>query len=149
MELVARIQSVIRRFRLARPQPHGTILRVGDAELSLNTLRYSSRVTPSVELTPTELRILECLMREAERIVSREKLMDEIWGLDGVDDTNRVDVYMRRLRRKIERDPTNPEYLLTLRGSGYVFRAVAEQPATGMISARSIPLPMPSPVAAL
>jgi two-component system, OmpR family, response regulator RegX3 len=76
-------------------------------------------------LTPTELRMLECLMRNQGITIGRETLIDRTWGYDFFGDTNRVDVYIRRVRKKVERDPERPEYIHTVRGLGYVFRPPA------------------------
>jgi two-component system response regulator RegX3 len=122
LELVARAQVVIRRFQQSQQQLLGTLLRVDDAELSIGELSYRSRTVPMTVLTPTEMRILECLMRNSRIVISRDMLNERIWGYDFIGDTNRVDVYIRRVRRKIELDPTRPTYLHTIRGLGYVFR---------------------------
>lgn len=122
LELVARAQSVIRRFQYGEQQSLGTLLRVDDAELSIGELSYRSSSITGAMLTPTEMRILECLMRNTRIVISRDTLIERIWGFDFIGDTNRVDVYIRRVRRKIEVDPTNPRYLHTVRGLGYVFR---------------------------
>ncbi|HEX5163804.1 MAG TPA: response regulator transcription factor [Thermomicrobiales bacterium] len=122
LELVARIQAIIRRSNRADAQALGTVVHVEDAVLSLGELTYASKVVPPTILTPTEMRILECLMRNSRIVISRETLIERVWGFDFYGDTNRVDVYIRRVRRKIEVDPTMPEYLHTVRGIGYVFR---------------------------
>ncbi len=122
MELVARVESAARRFRQADHQSLGSVLKVGDAELSIGELTFRVDGHRPVSLTPTEMRLLECLMRNASITVSRDTLIDRAWhhGFDG--DTNRVDVYIGRLRKKIERNPGRPEYIQTARGVGYVFR---------------------------
>jgi DNA-binding response OmpR family regulator len=122
LELVARVNSVIRRFKSADRQSLGTLLRVDDAELSIGELTYRSDAVPPTLLTPTEMQLLECLMRNRHIVIGRETLIERVWGFDFIGDTNRVDVYVRRVRRKIEQDPTDPEYLHTVRGVGYVFR---------------------------
>jgi DNA-binding response OmpR family regulator len=122
LELVARVQAIIRRSKRADAQALGTVVNVEDAELSLGELTYASKVVPPTILTPVEMRILECLMRNSRIVISRETLIERVWGFDFYGDTNRVDVYIRRVRRKIETDPTMPEYLHTVRGIGYVFR---------------------------
>lgn len=122
LELLARVESVIRRFQRADRQSLGSILRVEDAELSIGELTYSSDAIDPIMLTPTEMRILECLMRNSWIVITRDTLIERVWGFDFVGDTNRVDVYIRRVRRKIEPDPTRPRYLHTVRGIGYVFR---------------------------
>lgn len=122
LELIARVESVIRRYKPIGDQSLGTILRVEDAELSIGELTYTSDDIEPVVLTPTEMRILEFFMRNARIVISRERLIERIWDYDLEGDTNRVDVYIRRARKKIEKDPTNPKYLHTVRGVGYVFR---------------------------
>jgi DNA-binding response OmpR family regulator len=77
---------------------------------------------------PTEMRFLECLMRNRGIVISRDTLIERVWGDDFIGDTNRVDVYIRRVRRKIEQNPAAPEYLHTVRGIGYVFRVQQNEP---------------------
>jgi two-component system, OmpR family, response regulator RegX3 len=137
LELLARVESVIRRVKRSDQQSMGTVLRVDDAELSIGELTYKSDVVGTVSLTPTEMRILECLMRNSWIVISRETLIDRVWGYDFIGDTNRVDVYIRRVRRKIELDPTNPCYLRTVRGIGYVFRVDRPTPVTAGRSSRN------------
>lgn len=122
-ELAARADSVVRRYHSADQQALGTVVVVGDSELSMSTFTYSSAIVPPVVLAPTEVRLLECLMRNSGVVLSRGTLIDRTWGYDFVGDTNRVDVYIRRLRNKIESNPAEPTYLQTVRGLGYVFRA--------------------------
>jgi two-component system, OmpR family, response regulator RegX3 len=131
LELVARLQSVLRRCHSADRQALGALIRVEDAELALGELTYTSAAVGATLLTPTELRILELLMRNSQIVIRRETIIERVWGYDFEGDDNRIDVYMRRLRRKIERDPTRPAYLHTVRGLGYVFRVQPErvQPA--------------------
>jgi DNA-binding response OmpR family regulator len=131
LELVARVHSVIRRFKRADQQSLGTVIRVDDAELSIGELTYSSDVVPPTLLTPTEMRLLECLMRNSRIVISRETLVERVWGFDFLGDTNRVDVYIRRVRRKIEQDPATPHYLHTVRGIGYVFRVESASESMG------------------
>jgi two-component system, OmpR family, response regulator RegX3 len=126
LELLARVQSVVRRFQRSDQQSLGSIVRVEDAELSIISLTYFSDIVDPVVLSPTEMKILECLMRNARIIISRETLIDRVWGLEFLGDMNRVDVYIRRIRRKIETDPTQPQYLHTVRGIGYVYRPQQE-----------------------
>jgi two-component system, OmpR family, response regulator RegX3 len=127
LELLARVENVIRRTSQVDQRPLGSVLQIGDAELSLSELTYRSDAVQPVLLTPTEMRILEILMRNNWKVISRETLIDRIWGIDFVGDTNRVDVYIRRVRRKIEPNPRQPRYLHTVRGVGYVFREESEE----------------------
>ncbi len=122
LELVARIQSVVRRFQNVDKMSLGTVLHVGDAVLAIGEMTYTSDVVEKTLLTPTEMRILECLMRNSDIVIRRETLIERVWGYEFVGDDNRVDVYIRRVRRKIERNPAQPQYLHTVRGTGYVYR---------------------------
>jgi two-component system, OmpR family, response regulator RegX3 len=141
LELVARLHSVIRRFHSADKQALGAVVRVEDAELSIGELAYVSEAVGATLLTPTEMRILELLMRNSQIVISRETIIERVWGYDFVGDDNRIDVYMRRLRRKIERDPARPAYLHTVRGLGYVFRVEPPRAAAanGVVRERNPP----------
>ncbi len=121
-ELVARIEVVARRCRRSVIETSPTVLRIGAAELVISELKFHNGDGREVLLTPTEMRLLECLMRNAETTVSREALIERTWGYDFVGDSNRVEVYVARLRKKIEHNPSEPRLLHTIRGLGYVFR---------------------------
>lgn len=120
--LIARLQALLRRCASSDAQPLGERIRVDDAELAVNELTFRSATTDTVALTPTELRLLECLMRNPEVVIGRETLIERVWGYDYEGDINRVDACVARLRRKIEAEPEQPRYLHTVRGFGYVFR---------------------------
>ncbi|HVB64028.1 MAG TPA: response regulator transcription factor [Nitrolancea sp.] len=121
-ELVARVEVVARRCTRHDRQPLATILKAGDAELQISELAFQVTGRPRVLLTPTEMRLLECLMRNVGITIGRERLIERTWGYDYLGDSNRVEVYVARLRKKIERNPSQPEYLVTIRGIGYAFR---------------------------
>jgi two-component system, OmpR family, response regulator RegX3 len=124
-ELVARVEAVSHRYQRTDYQALGSILKIGEAELAISELTFRVAGREPILLTPTELRLLECLMRNAGITMSRETLLERTWGYDLVDDSNRVEVYIRRLRKKIERNPDAPEYLQTVRGIGYIFRVLS------------------------
>jgi DNA-binding response OmpR family regulator len=88
--------------------------------LSVNQLRDQE-----VHLTPIEFQLLHYLMSRPGQSVSKETLFREVWGYDFAGGTNLVEVAVRRLREKIERDPSDPELIQTVRGSGYKFRTSA------------------------
>jgi two-component system, OmpR family, response regulator RegX3 len=121
-ELVARVHAVLRRYVANESASLELVVRVRDAELSIGTMTYRSAECDPVTLTPTEMQLLEILMRNQRMTISRERLTERVWGYDLLGDSNRVDVYVRRVRNKIEADPVNPQYLHTVRGVGYVFR---------------------------
>lgn len=122
MELLSRIQAVLRRHRRAERNVFGMVIKAGDAALDMQELRFLAPQLPPVVLTPTEMKILECLMRNANSVISRETLIERTWGYDFDGGGNRINVYIRRLRQKIELDPDEPVYIQTIRGLGYVFR---------------------------
>jgi two-component system response regulator RegX3 len=74
-----------------------------------------------VKLALKEFELLEMLLRNAGRVMTRGQLIDRIWGADYVGDTKTLDVHVKRLRSKLEPDPANPRYLITVRGLGYKF----------------------------
>lgn len=116
-ELVARVRTVLRSLR---EPPPPEVLKIGDLELdpSSMTVRVAGR---SVLTTVREFRLLEYLATHRTRVFTRDQLLDAVWK-ETVSVTPRsVDVYVRRLREKIERDPCNPQYLKTFRGVGYRF----------------------------
>jgi two-component system response regulator RegX3 len=113
-ELVARIRAVMRR---ARPAPEG-VLRVGPIVMDVE--RYAVTVNDRpVRLTPKEFELLEVLLRAAGRVLTRDQLMDLVWGSNYVGDTKTLDVHIKRLRAKLEPDPSDPRHVLTVRGVGY------------------------------
>jgi DNA-binding response OmpR family regulator len=129
------IEAISRRCRPLEQQALGTVLTVGEAELSLSDLLFRVGDQEPVPLTPTELRLLECLMRNQGIIISRQRLTERIWGQDSFGESNRIDVYVRRVRKKIERDPDHPAYFQTVRGLGYRFQAseAAAMPGRGRL----------------
>lgn len=121
-ELLARIHAVFRRYHRDERNVFGSVIKVGEACLDLGELQFSAPGRLPVLLTPTEMKILECLMRNANAVISRETLIERAWGNDYADFGNRVDVYIRRVRAKIEADPGDPAFIHTIRGTGYLFR---------------------------
>jgi DNA-binding response OmpR family regulator len=111
--LIARLRALARRGNAPRP----ALLRVDDLELDPTT-RRCRREGEDVSLTPREFALLEALMRRPGEVVSKQKLLDTVWGLDFSGDPNVVEVYMGYLRRKID-NPFGRRSLETLRGVGY------------------------------
>jgi DNA-binding response OmpR family regulator len=116
-ELVARVKAVMRRFE--RPLSQGP-LRVGDIEIDRTamTVKVDGDV---ITTTATEFRLLEYFARHVGRVFSRDQLLDSVWRDTSYVTPRSVDVYVRRIREKIERDPEDPRYLKTVRGAGYRF----------------------------
>lgn len=116
-ELVARVRALLRR---TESKARGSLLRAGDLEMDTDAKKVTVRKT-TVELSPTEYRLLEYLASHAGRVFSRDDLLDAVWQDTRFVTPRSVDVYMRRLREKLEADPERPAYLHTVRGFGYKF----------------------------
>jgi two-component system, OmpR family, response regulator RegX3 len=120
-ELVARIRAVLRR-RGDAEQSGDAVLEAGPVRMDVE--RHVVAVDgQQVALPLKEFDLLELLMRNAGRVLTRMQLIDRVWGSDYVGDTKTLDVHVKRLRAKIEPDPANPKYLLTVRGLGYKLEA--------------------------
>jgi two-component system KDP operon response regulator KdpE len=120
-ELQARIAAAIRRAQL--PAASQRTADYTDNYLSIDfTKRRITVEGEPVSLTPTEFRLLTCLVRQAGSVVSHKALLTEVWGPEYIDETQYLKLYVRYLREKIEREPSNPEYILTEWGEGYYFR---------------------------
>jgi DNA-binding response OmpR family regulator len=116
-ELLARVRALLRR----RPPRGSAALTVGDLRLNPDT-REVFRGEREIELTNREFELLEYLMRNERLVVSRERLLDEVWGYDPLAATNTIDVFISNLRRKLEAGK-EPRVLHTKRGAGYVLKA--------------------------
>jgi two-component system response regulator MprA len=116
-ELLARMRALLRR----RPPRGSAPLRVGDLSLNVDTHEIG-RGERSIELTQREFELLEYLMRNERIVISRQRLLDEVWGYDPFSTTNTIEVFVSNLRRKLEAEG-EPRLLHTIRGAGYVLRA--------------------------
>ena len=117
-ELAARIRALLRRRRTQQFAVPMSSALIGDVEVSFDQ-GVARRGHQDVHLTKTEFRLLAELVTAAGRVVSREELLQQVWGYDYFGDTRLLDVHIRRLRRKVERDPDHPVLVLTVRGVGY------------------------------
>ena len=118
-ELIARIKANMRRFSAAEVPQEKTDAGVGLSSSGDNTTDYKDG-TP-IDLSVREFDILSYLAAEPGRVVSREELMEKVWGFEYYGDLRAVDVAIRRLREKIEDEPAQPKYIITKRGLGYYF----------------------------
>ena len=116
-ELVARVKAVLRRFE--RPLPPSP-MTIGDIEIDPAAMTLTVRGS-TVPTTATEFRLLDYFARHKGRVFSRDHLLDSVWRDTAYVTPRSVDVYVRRIREKIEPDPENPRYLKTVRGAGYRF----------------------------
>ncbi len=132
-ELVARMRAVLRRAPLSPDaEPHGDALVVGDVRLDPERHEVSVR-GQMVNLPLKEFELLELLLMNAGRVLTRDTLIDRVWGPHYVGDTKTLDVHVKRLRAKIEDDPSAPRRITTIRGLGYKFES------------GSVPVPAPTP----
>ncbi|ACV05446.1 response regulator transcription factor [Kytococcus sedentarius] len=118
-ELLARINAVLRR-RIAPPAQEDHIVRVGDVELDADSHVVVVRGEP-VSMPLKEFELLEMLMRNHGRVLTRAQLIDRVWGADYVGDTKTLDVHIKRVRGKVEENPSSPRMITTIRGLGYKF----------------------------
>lgn len=118
-ELVARIRAVLRRS--SEPvDPIQTVLEAGPVRMDVD--RHTVTVgVDNVQLPLKEFELLEMLLRNAGRVLTRGQLIDRVWGANYVGDTKTLDVHVKRLRSKIEKEPGKPRHLVTVRGLGYKF----------------------------
>jgi two-component system OmpR family response regulator len=119
-ELLARVRAMLRRVEMTKPQPGSQqpLIKIGDLEIDI--ARHQVFLKGSqLELSPKEFDLLAFFARNKGFVFSREQLLEKVWGYDYPGDTKTVDVHMRWLRQKIEDDPANPRWLVTVRGSGY------------------------------
>jgi two-component system response regulator RegX3 len=121
-ELVARIRAVLRRRGGEVDEPATAVLQSGPVRMDVD--RHTVSVNGDAVAMPLkEFELLEFLLRNAGRVLTRGQLIDRVWGSDYVGDTKTLDVHVKRLRAKIEPDPATPQHLLTVRGLGYKFEA--------------------------
>ena len=120
-ELVARMRAVLRRAPpAADAEGPGDAIVVGDVRLDPERHEVSVR-GQLVTLPLKEFELLELLLANAGRVLTRETLIDRVWGSDYVGDTKTLDVHIKRLRSKVEDDPSNPSRIVTIRGLGYKY----------------------------
>ncbi|MFY9114997.1 MAG: response regulator transcription factor [Dethiobacteria bacterium] len=118
-ELVARMKSVLRRVE-SRPEVLKKYIKVGDIRIDLLQRKVRLR-EEEVELTSKEFALLSFFATNTGKVFSREELLEQVWGYNYYGDARTVDVHIRHLREKIERDPGNPELIITVWGTGYKF----------------------------
>ena len=117
-ELVARIRAVLRRGNGPVSESDAGVLSVANIKMDIDRHQVSVGGQP-ISLPLKEFELLEFLMRNAGRVLTRNQLIDRVWGSDYVGDTKTLDVHIKRLRAKIEKDPANPTLIQTVRGLGY------------------------------
>ena len=121
LELKARIRALLRRAGAVEKKSESNMLTIGAISLDLDA-RNAYRSGTLVDLTAKEFDVIEFLMRNPNRVYSRESLLDTIWAFEYRSDIRTVDVHIRRLREKLEENPAEPNYIMTKWGVGYYFR---------------------------
>jgi DNA-binding response OmpR family regulator len=119
-ELLARVKAVLRRFERPAAPGGASVLRIDTLEIDGNSMQLRVK-NELVTTTATEFRLLDYLARHPGRVFSRDHLLDAVWGDARFVTPRSVDVYVRRIREKIETDPETPRFLKTMRGAGYRF----------------------------
>ena len=127
-ELVARIRAVLRRAPEGAATLHPDTIEIGDVRLDIRRHELSVR-GQQVPIPRKEFELLELLMSNPGRVMTREAIFDEVWGTGYIGDAKTLDVHIKRLRAKVEPDPSSPTYIATVRGVGYRFET-AERGAT-------------------
>jgi len=119
MELLARVEAVLRRYRRFGERSHTHVF--GDVTLNFRT-REATKGGRSLTLLPREFRLLECFVEHRGEVVSRDQLLDSVWGHDAISPLTRtVDMHIAKLRQKIEDEPSEPRWLVTVHRVGYKF----------------------------
>jgi two-component system alkaline phosphatase synthesis response regulator PhoP len=116
VELVARVRAVLRRTH----RPKAATYAFGDVTLDFERLQ-ATRAGRPLDLSPREMAILECLIARRGEVVTRDQLLQTVWGYKSLPLTRTVDMHIAKLRRKIERTPVAPEFIVTVHGEGYTF----------------------------
>ena len=122
-ELLARVRAILRRRELDSGEGRVAAREIGGLRFDLETYEASVDGRP-LQLTPSELKLLALLAREPGRVYSRREIMQHLWDSQYIGDARAADLHVSNIRRKIERNPDEPERLLTVRGAGYRLVAV-------------------------
>ena len=120
-ELVARVRAALRRG--GQPLSANVTVQVDERLIVDRAQRQVVVDGQKTELSPTEFRVLDCLLDNAGRILTHQSLLTQVWGWEYLDETDYLKVYIHHLRKKIEENPSKPRYILTERGLGYRFQA--------------------------
>ncbi|MBQ9967215.1 MAG: response regulator transcription factor [Oscillospiraceae bacterium] len=121
LELKARVRALLRRSGMGKKQENKQVLTVGHITLDVDA-RNAYNDGELTDLTAKEFDLMELLMRNPNRVYSRQSLLDTIWGYEYHSEIRTVDVHIRRLREKLEKDPAEPEHIMTKWGVGYYFK---------------------------
>ena len=131
--LVAQVEALLRRSRLAGGPPKQTEVAVGELRIDLPRQEVTKDGEP-IELTPTEFRLLAALAARPSEVIPRRELLTQVWGPEYMEEEGYLKLYIWYLRQKVETDPSRPRYILTKRGRGYYLGdGEAAEPAPGKV----------------
>jgi DNA-binding response OmpR family regulator len=119
-ELLARVRAVLRRAGTQKPTGSADVVRIGDIEIDFK-LHQARRARQRIEFTAREFDLLRYFVQHTGQVVTREQILNEVWGYEEFPTTRTIDNFVAKLRQKIERAPHEPEHILTIHGSGYKF----------------------------
>jgi DNA-binding response OmpR family regulator len=123
-EFMSRVRALLRRAQLSTVGARMETIKVGDLRIDTSRRTVEAR-GESIQLTYLEFELLRMLAQSPGRVFTRKELLDELWGGSDFRDPRTIDVHVRHLREKVERDPAEPELIFTVRGAGYRFRDTA------------------------
>jgi two-component system, OmpR family, response regulator len=123
-EFMSRVRALLRRAQLSTVGARMETIEVGDLRIDTSRRTVEAR-GESIQLTYLEFELLRMLAQSPGRVFTRKELLDELWGGSDFRDPRTIDVHVRHLREKVERDPAEPELIFTVRGAGYRFRDTA------------------------
>ncbi|MDP2320258.1 MAG: response regulator transcription factor [Acidobacteriota bacterium] len=119
-ELLARVRAVLRRSGAGAVKPAADVMRIGDIEIDFK-LHQARRGKVRIEFTAREFDLLRYFVLHTGQVVTREQILNEVWGYEEFPTTRTIDNFVAKLRQKIEKSPHAPEHILTIHGSGYKF----------------------------
>ena len=119
-ELLARVRAVLRRTTVGAAKPSSDLVKIGDIEVDFK-LHQARRGKTRIEFTAREFDLLRYFVQHTGQVVTREQILNEVWGYEEFPTTRTIDNFVAKLRQKIERAPHAPEHILTIHGSGYKF----------------------------
>jgi two-component system alkaline phosphatase synthesis response regulator PhoP len=125
-ELVARLRALLRRAQSATPDEEQHLIEAGGLKIDF-LRRKVERDGEQIKLTPTEYKLLQALAQQAGKVIPHTDLLSKVWGPEYRDDTDYLWVYIRYLRQKLEKDPSNPQYIVSVPGFGYRFEMPKEE----------------------
>ena len=125
-ELVARLRALLRRTQSATPEEEQHLIEAGGLKIDF-LRRKVERDGEPIKLTPTEYKLLQALAQQAGKVIPHTDLLSKVWGPEYRDDTDYLWVYIRYLRQKLEKDPSNPQYIVSVPGFGYRFEIPKEE----------------------